>query len=200
MPHSDLNLAALIGSRICHDLISPIGAINNGLELLSLTGEGSGSPEMSLIADSCDSANARIRFFRIAFGTASASQSVGRAEVINILDATLRDSKLSADWHPKGDLLRGDVQLAFLALQCIETALPRGGAVTFDRTDDCWRVAGTGPIMKADPNLWSDLSIRTDWQGLQPSQVQFALLSVLTNDQSRVVTSQIQDDSITLTF
>ena len=65
MGTSNVNLAALIGSRICHDLISPIGAINNGLELLGMTGSSEG-PELQLITDSVGSATARIRFFRIA--------------------------------------------------------------------------------------------------------------------------------------
>lgn len=58
----DLNYAALIGSRICHDLISPIGAINNGLELIEMSAPSLG-PEMALISDSVTSASARIRFF-----------------------------------------------------------------------------------------------------------------------------------------
>ena len=61
------DLAALLGSRICHDLISPIGAIGNGVELLMMEG-GTPSPELVLIAESVAAANARIRFFRLAFG------------------------------------------------------------------------------------------------------------------------------------
>ena len=49
MSHTHSNLATLIGSRICHDLISPIGAIHNGLELLELSGGMSQTPEMQLI-------------------------------------------------------------------------------------------------------------------------------------------------------
>ena len=55
-----LDLAALVGSRICHDLISPIGAIGNGVELLSLT-DGDTGAEMDLINESVQNANARIR-------------------------------------------------------------------------------------------------------------------------------------------
>ena len=62
------NIAALIRSRICHDLISPIGAIGNGVELLTMSASAGGSPELDLIADSVHNANARIRFFRIAYG------------------------------------------------------------------------------------------------------------------------------------
>ena len=62
---TDLN--ALLGSRICHDLISPIGAIGNGVELLIMDGATKG-PEIALIAESVANASARIRFFRIGFG------------------------------------------------------------------------------------------------------------------------------------
>jgi histidine phosphotransferase ChpT len=71
MAQNDLDLAALVSSRICHDLLSLIGAINNGLELLNMSGASPIGPEMQLICDSVKSASARIRFFRIAFGAAS---------------------------------------------------------------------------------------------------------------------------------
>lgn len=63
------NLESLIGSRICHDLISPIGAIHNGIELLML-GQTKDVPdeEMSLIFDSCRHAENKVKFFRLAFG------------------------------------------------------------------------------------------------------------------------------------
>ncbi|MEO0403208.1 MAG: histidine phosphotransferase, partial [Pseudomonadota bacterium] len=69
MGQTNVNLAALIGSRICHDLISPIGAINNGLELLGMSDQRDG-PEIDLISESVENASARIRFFRIAYGAA----------------------------------------------------------------------------------------------------------------------------------
>ncbi len=77
------DLAALLGSRICHDLISPLGAIGNGVELLAMSGQS--GPEMAMIEDSVRNANARIRFFRMAFGPASADQSASRTETLAIL-------------------------------------------------------------------------------------------------------------------
>ena len=82
MTATELN--ALIGSRICHDLISPLGAIGNGIELLTMSGM-SAAPEITLISESVDNANARIRFFRIAFGAASADAVTSHSEVTGIL-------------------------------------------------------------------------------------------------------------------
>ena len=66
--HQKPDLAALVGSRICHDLISPIGAIGNGLELFLM--DTAGGPELALITESISHAKARIRFFRVAYDEA----------------------------------------------------------------------------------------------------------------------------------
>ena len=80
-----IHLAALIASRICHDLISPIGAIGNGVELMIMDASGASSQEMALIIESAGHANARIRYFRIAFGLCAPDQRIGRGEVAGIL-------------------------------------------------------------------------------------------------------------------
>ena len=76
------DLAALIGSRICHDLISPIGAISNGVELMEMTQTDMG-PEFELISESVANANARVRLFRIAFGAADPGIEIASAEIVS---------------------------------------------------------------------------------------------------------------------
>ena len=69
---SALDLGALLCSRICHDIISPVGAINNGLELLE---EGGADEDaMALIKSSARNASARLQFARIAFGAAGSAR------------------------------------------------------------------------------------------------------------------------------
>ena len=66
-------LSQLLGSRLCHDLVSPLGAIGNGVELLEMSPDFPGiaaCPELQLIAESVSSARARIQIFRVAFGQA----------------------------------------------------------------------------------------------------------------------------------
>ena len=89
------NIAALIGSRICHDLISPIGAIGNGVEILTMSASVGSSPELDLIADSVHHTNARIRFFRIAYGAASMDNVIGRQEVISVLPETAQGGRFT---------------------------------------------------------------------------------------------------------
>jgi histidine phosphotransferase ChpT len=116
MSQSNHDLAALVSNRICHDLISPIGAINNGLELLGMSGQALDGPEMSLIGESVMNASARIRFFRIAYG-ATSEHEIGRAEVVTVLNDLMGSGRLSVEWGPLEAQPRNAVRLAFLAIQ-----------------------------------------------------------------------------------
>ncbi|MEX0338830.1 MAG: histidine phosphotransferase family protein, partial [Arenibacterium sp.] len=146
MSDSTVNLATLIGSRICHDLISPVGAITNGLELLEMSGSMDG-PELELISDSVQNAGARIRFFRIAYGMAS-DQMLGRLEVTSVLKDISAGGRLRFDWRPDAPHPRALVRLAFLALQCCETAMPYGGGVRIYNFGERWDIKRTNNKMK----------------------------------------------------
>ncbi len=193
-------LPALIGSRICHDLISPIGAISNGLELLGMNSQTGMGPELELIHESCAHANARIRFFRIAFGASATEQRIGRHEATQILTDMARSGRVQADWRVEGDLPRVDLQMAFLALLCAETALPLGGTVGFDHGPSGWTITAQGPRINRENGLWG-LFDTGDTQGeLTPSRVQFALLDTLTRSLGRRVTVTETSDALILTI
>ncbi len=194
-------LAALVGSRLCHDLISPIGAIQNGLELVSLAGSGGDTgPEMALIQDSCDSASARIRFFRVAFGSASDTKAIGASEVAATFEATTRIGRVKADWQIAERLPRTDVQLAFLAFMCAESALPLGGSVVMTRQGGVTTVRGEGARIKADPETWGLLAGSGTLAQVTPAQVQFALLSTLARDRNVRLLAEPTEDAVTITI
>ena len=197
MTRSDL--AALVGSRICHDLISPIGAIGNGMELLSLT-DGDTSAEMSLISDSVDNANARIRYFRIAFGASNPDQQVGRSEILSILAATAKGGRFTYFWQPEGDQPRHMVRCALLGLLCIETALPLGGDIHISRDGDNWTLTGEGRRINVDQELWDSLTDPDSGFRHSPAQVQFALLPDVLAEQDRSLHRDQTDTRITLQF
>ncbi|NDR54845.1 histidine phosphotransferase family protein [Aliiruegeria sabulilitoris] len=167
------DLSSLIGSRICHDLISPIGAIGNGLELLSMA--GAGGPEVTLISDSVANANARIRFFRIAFGMASAEQGTARSEILSILKDIYGDTRTKLDWAVNVDCRRAEAKAAFLTLLCLENALPYGGTITVNRADGRWQFSANSPKLKYDEALWAVPTNGAPFE-LSPKNVQFALL------------------------
>ncbi|MEM9582003.1 MAG: histidine phosphotransferase family protein [Pseudomonadota bacterium] len=171
----DLNDAAsLLGSRICHDLISPLGAISNGLELLAMSGI-SDSPEMKLIEEAVESANARVRFFRVAFGASSAAQMLARAEILRLIDGCYGTGRVKVRWQPPSDPSRTEAKTAFLALLCMESALPQGGEIAISADRGNWQLQAFGPSIRYDPDLWATLT-RDIGHDVMSSQVQFILL------------------------
>ena len=168
-------LAALIGSRICHDLVNPVGAIANGVELLQMGGADPGGPELQLVSDSVAQTAARLKFFRIAYGVASAAQVLGRTETELILTDACSGGRLRVIWSVATDCPRTETKLAFLLIQCAEAAMPRGGEIEVWMTDGRWRIEARSPRLATDPALWALLDGGPLPEALKPGEVQFAL-------------------------
>ncbi|MDC0737189.1 histidine phosphotransferase family protein [Cognatishimia sp. SS12] len=192
------NFSELIASRICHDLISPVGAISNGMELLAMSGQS--SPELALISDSAEAASARVRLFRLAFGRAGDGQSVSAHEM-RALCAELSDARLQHEWQVAEAVPRAEAKAACLAALCCERALARGGLIRSQRGEDGrWHIAAEGPQLRSDPALWTALE-----QGETPCEVaadtvNFALLPEWLARQGRQLVTRIEDSRITLSF
>jgi histidine phosphotransferase ChpT len=193
------DLTALLGSRICHDLISPIGAIGNGVELMMMTGMPA-SPEMTLIAESVAAANARIKFFRVAFGQSGDEQRMGTPEVASILNGIAQSARIAVDWQVPGDILRREARLAFLAMQCLETALAFGGRITVLHEGNRWTLTAHAPRLKIDPDLWEALSKPCKRAEITPAVVQFALLPDELQRQARRLLVEICETEVKLSY
>ena len=193
------DIAALLGSRICHDLVSPIGAISNGVELLQMSGLSDG-PEVELISESVENANARIRFFRIAFGVASAEQVVGAKEIRDIMRDLTQGSRLTFNWDSSSDHSRPDVKLAFLMLQCMESAMPWGGQVTVERDAAQWVITGTTDRMKINQDHWDALQYGHSSAEIGAAEVQFLLFPILAAEIGRAAKVSIEENAITVRF
>lgn len=192
------NLAALIGSRICHDLISPIGAINNGLELLAMS-DGAQGPEIELIGESVNNASARIRYFRVAFGAAS-DQMVSEPEINSILNDIYGTTRIDVTWLPSGPQPRTLVRRAFLALQCLETALPYGGQIQVIEQDGSWTLTGSADKLNIVPELWDILTKNAPTTDVQPAHVQFALLPKIAAEDGQEIRISLSDSNIKISI
>lgn len=171
-------LADLVASRLCHDLVNPLGAIGNGVELLEMTGKADG-PEVDLIRDAVRAAQARIRLFRLAFGGAAPGQITSLREARMVVDGYFHQSRISAVWTAEDDLPRQETKMALLMLLCAETALPMGGTVQVgpDHAGQ-WQLLAEGPRLQVDDGLWSLLRFGAPDEGraLRPSEAQFPIL------------------------
>ncbi|RLJ41718.1 histidine phosphotransferase ChpT [Litoreibacter meonggei] len=168
--------ASLLASRICHDLISPIGAISNGMELLMMSGLPP-SPELSLIEESIANANARVRLFRLAFGVASDGQRMARGDIVKLLGDCYGNGRIQVIWEPTSDVSRIEAKIAFLAVLCLEAALPAGGKIVLRCDRGRWQMQAYGSKIRFDPAPWNLLSSNMpDTSEFQPAHVQFILL------------------------
>lgn len=125
------DLAALLCSRVCHDIISPVGAINNGLELLD---EGGADEDaMDLIRSSAHNASVRLKFARLAFGASGsvgASIDTGEAEKA-VQDFSSADNKTEVEWNGTRSIIaKNKVKLLLNLFLVAYGAIPRGGSIS----------------------------------------------------------------------
>ncbi len=129
----ELLLTELLVSRLCHDLISPVGAIGNGLELMEEGDAALAKEAMELSQQSARRASGRLQFFRLVFGSGGARQILGLAEAGQLASGYLDGRKIALEWPTAegapelppggGRMLLG---LVMLAAEC----LARGGVLS----------------------------------------------------------------------
>ena len=160
-----LELAALLCSRVCHDLISPVGAIVNGLEVL----DDNPKPEdrefaLDLIRKSAKTASARLQFCRLAFGAAgSAGAQIDLGDAQTMARGHLEDGKTTIVWNlPRVLLPKNRVKLLLNMLVIAQQTIPRGGVLTVDPLGEGeaigFRVAASGLNARMPQNIADLLS------------------------------------------
>jgi histidine phosphotransferase ChpT len=134
-----LELAALLCSRVCHDLISPVGAIVNGLEVLD-DAKNSDDREfaLNLIRKSAKTASAKLQFCRLAFGAAgSAGAQIDTGDAETMARGFLEDDRTKLTWNlPRTLQPKNRVKLLLNMLILAQQAIPRGGMLTVDATGE----------------------------------------------------------------
>jgi histidine phosphotransferase ChpT len=151
------DLAALLCSRVCHDIISPVGAINNGLELLD---EGGADEDaMNLIRQSARNASARLQFARIAFGAAgSAGMLIDTGDAEAVANAFLKNEKPELTWTGTRALLpKNKVKLLLNLILVANASIPRGGrlsvALEDTETQPRFTLTTSGPMLRVPPKF-----------------------------------------------
>ncbi len=175
-PIADIDLAALISSRICHDVISPVGAIANGLEVMS----DDSDPEMrehamELITNSAAQASAKLQFARLAFGAAG---SAGAEIDLRDAEKVSRDfvrGKHELTWTgPLATLPKNKVKLLLNLISLGVVALPRGGVLDVHIDDQATRfeIRGTGKAAGLKDEMKALLAADGPTEGLDAHTVQ----------------------------
>ncbi len=166
-----LRVAGLLASRLCHDLVGPLGAVCNGLELLA-EDDAMANEALALAQRSAKRAASRLQFFRYAFGAAGGEPNFGPAEARPIALNLLNSGEIAIDWPESKDsglpagVGRLLLNLTLLAAEC----LPRGGSIRVALGPNRIGIEAKGPQARlsgettaaiADTVLPAQLSART---------------------------------------
>lgn len=178
LPVDGPELASLIAAKLCHDFISPSGAIMSGLDLLNdPTAQDMKDDALSLIADSARKMVALVQFCRVAFGAATTAERFTGAELIALVDAVIAGGRATLDWNLAVDdfgkpQARALVNLAYLTA----AALPMGGTATVAVRQDGARMVmegvAEGTRARLKPEAETGLAGRKLAEGLQGQWVQ----------------------------
>ena len=148
---NDLEFAGLLVSRVCHDLVSPVGAVMNGLEVLEDERDAAMRADaLKLVATSAAQAAARLQFARIAFGAAgSAGAELDLNEVGRMVRGLLQGGKVVVEWQAASVNWPKDwAKLLMNATLLAADSLPRGGKVhvetASDSTAPAFKIRATG--------------------------------------------------------
>jgi len=187
-----------MSSRICHDLISPVGAIGNGLELMGAL--STPSPELELVGQSAHTAQSKLKFFRIAFGAGSRTLISG-AEARRTAADMFAQGRLGIDFTESwGDRERQLVKLLYLLLLCVESSLPRGGKVSCAPTSSGWRISVENTPVTQPGDLWAHIVSGAKLSALTAKTIQFSLARQSLVGQSIHLDFTATTESLTLSF
>ncbi len=128
----DMRVAELLASRLCHDLVGPIGAVNNGMELLEDEDLGMSEDAIQLSASSARQAANLLQFYRLAYGMAGGRIGGDLADLRELAAGYLASSKTTLDWAarpPAGEMPEGLGQLLLNLIALGDECLPRGGSL-----------------------------------------------------------------------
>ncbi len=131
----DLRVLELLSSKLCHDLVSPISAISNGVELIEDIGGSVVDEAMKLIGDSSGQASRRLRLFRVAYGRAGSEDNIAVKDVRQIAMQYLASGKINIVWPEDQPLeslssKKGSMKVLLNLLMMSEEILAYGGTVS----------------------------------------------------------------------
>jgi histidine phosphotransferase ChpT len=198
-----LDLAALLCSRVCHDLISPVGAIVNGIEVLDEDkDEETRTFALELIKKSARQASARLQFCRLAFGAAgSVGAQIETGDAENVARGLIEDDKIKIAWNLPRELKpKNQVKLLLNMLIVGAGTIPRGGTLAVDPIEGAagFRVTAAGLNARLTPatvELLAGSPAQTvDAHGIQPFYA-----GLLARDCGFALTAAAEGESIVVT-
>jgi histidine phosphotransferase ChpT len=193
-----LDLAALLCSRVCHDLISPVGAIINGLEVIEEDkDEETKTFALELIKKSVRQASAKLQFCRLAFGAAgSAAAQIELGDAEKAARGLLEDGKTTIVWNlPRELVAKNRAKLLLNMLMVAGGAIPRGGTLNVEAADAGYRVTASGLNARLAPAT-ADLLAGSPAQAVSAHAIQPLYTGILARDCGLTVSATREGDAV----
>ena len=200
------SLAALLSARICHDLISPIGALGTAIEVLDDEANTEMHEDaMGLVRLSSKQAGAKLRFLRLAFGAGgSAPGIIGVDELKTLIADMYEGGKASISWGESVDGLEKNTARLLLNLTMLAVqAVPRGGNVKITATESngaaTLSLAATGPKSRLDANVEKTLAGKAPEDGFDGRTIQPFYAGMIARELKGAVTALVDGETVNFT-
>jgi len=196
-----LDLAALLCSRLCHDLISPVGAIINGLEVMEEDkDEETKSFALDLIKKSAGQASAKLQFCRLAFGASgSAGAQIELGDAEKAARGLLDDGKTTLVWNLARELIaKNRVKLLLNMLLVASGTIPRGGTLTAEPMGEGYRVTARGLNARLGAAT-ADLLAGTPAEPVNAHAIQPFYTGILARDCGFGISAGLEGDAVVVT-
>ena len=196
-----LDLAALLCSRVCHDLISPVGAIVNGLEVLEEDkDEETKTFALDLIKKSAAQASAKLQFCRLAFGAAgSAGAQIELGDAEKAARGLIEDGKTTIAWNLPRELVpKNRAKLLLNMLMVAGGAIPRGGTLTVDPLGMGYRITAAGLNARVTPAT-ADLLSGSPAHTVDAHAIQPLYTGILARDCGLTVSAAAEGEAVVVT-
>ncbi|MCE3232678.1 MAG: hypothetical protein K0R98_935 [Rickettsiaceae bacterium] len=179
----DLKLSELLAVKLCHDLSGPIGAVNNGAELLADANGDLFNKALELVGASARDAVARILFFRQAYGT-SGSQSGISIESLKILtDNFYAEKNIHFSWSEQNGTTQAvsneEAKIILTLILIVTNCLVHGGDITIQADKKRISIRGDGKTVKFDMEVLALLSDKAPEQKLSVKNIHSYMVSVI---------------------
>ncbi len=168
---SDIQLVQMMSSKLCHDLVTPVGAINNGIELLVESHAGAMDEVIDLVGQSAQTTTQRLSLFRFAFGVGSAVHIHALSDIEPFLMQSIDRKRYSLHWKVEPMVLAGNTHVKTWAkifcnvLMLAMESAPYGGQILIEATElqDSFALNLT---LKAQRVCWPEIYSRVLAKGL----------------------------------
>jgi histidine phosphotransferase ChpT len=200
--NDSVKLLELMASKICHDLISPVGAVANGVEFLEEMGEDAGEDVTDLISFSAGQASAKLQTLRLAYGAGGGDSSIKPEDVHKIFGAFIDgENRITQDWDPYTPLgpdmrPEGFAKILINTLLLTTESLPKGGHITVAAGDDAQVIiTGEGENAGLKDGFLNAIENTIDMAQMEPRLVHPYLAGLLAKNYGYTINIEDSQDN-----